>query len=1111
MNMKRLVKIAIAAALVFAAPVQATLWYSCDFESEASRARWTVNPTANQSIYNQLTNKWYFGAPGQNGRNGSYGLYISDDGGVKTHYTSKGCWNFAYDTLTLDPMTGNYTIFFDYQAGGNGIIQQKSEGGASGDVNFEGLYLLWIPMTNPDTGDSIKVRSSNNYNPYIPSTYNKEYIHVIDLDPAVSTIECLSGASTWRQCVAYIPGNICDGTPHYLAFAWSNGTYPAQQPGGVLDNINISDVPPCDAPTDLRVVPDGKSVDIFWHGTTTEYEVSAYCYDAEGEKWFGPYLVSDTTFHFPQLPMGQADFIVRAKCDDGFYSLKTIESILIYYPEELCVDYLNLNNAVCYINNSSATSTVTFNDFKVVAPVDYGPANMKSRHTLHFDRNEKDPRTNGQANTVPEGEFASVRLGNWDANNQCERIEFSFEVDTFKHPVLLLKYMPVLEAPGHEDFENPRFKLDILINGQTIGECGQADFNANDVLGAGDIVKPAAAAQGWHVSHVDGFEPIVWKDWTTVGVNLKKADYEGKTLTARLTTHDCVFSAHCGYAYFTLGCSDGKLKGMKCGEVNPEFDAPDGFAYRWMYASSEKYRRANGSVPEQYVLGRGQHFVAGMKTDSLFVVDCMFVQDTTCYFSLYASTLATNPIPVMADPQIVRSCHEEKYTISFDASQSWVQEVDHTKNDSTYPSENYHIEYYEWSVLNLQDSSEIWSAEISPTFTFPSTGGDYRVSLRVTCGTCDSTLVYPLHLDPLGPTHEYRTDVLCDDLRKTTGYKWTEKPDTAYYAYGTDSVILFNPATSCDSIIYLTLEEPLRIFEDTMLLPESLPFTYHGRTYGTDTKTMVDTVPSPTNCDSTWVLNLEIYESLIASMPQTAFVLCEGDNVIPLAYDIARGRSLRYSYSFNSPAIPDTLVNEMQKKGHYDIPIDLDDLYPNVYQGTLLLVDSMPEFSVTIPFTVTMNYSKDVITQRWNDVLAIRNADYNGGYQFDSVQWYVNGLPIEGAIDFNYYAGMGNQLQFGKEYTALLKRSNDGVKLFTCPFIPTPVPAQIADLPSLVPLSSPMHIQGKGTATWVDMLGRIHHTDAYNNSNIIAPGIAGYFILVLDGNERRTIHHVMVR
>lgn len=1096
MNMKRLVQLAIVAALALATPVQAIKRYACDFETEEARNRWVINPVANPGILQNLTNKWYIGQPGQNGKNGHFGLFISDNNGESAHYTNNGCWVFAYDTLTLDQKSGDYTMYFDYCAMGNMAS------------NFDGLYLFWIPFTDPDTGQPVRIGSIATSSGEIPSAYEN---YVIPLQPTAN-LDCLNGSSTWRQCVVNIPSSKCDGTPHYLAFVWANGSHQAQQPGAMIDNIHIADSRPCDAPTNLKVDPQGQAVILTWKGTSTEYEVTAYSY--ETNSWAGPKIVTDTTTQFTNLPIGQTDFIVRAKCDDELYSLKTIVSKLIYYPDQMCVDYLNLNNAVCYIDNSQPDNTITFNDFRQVPAVDFGPSQMKSRHTVHFDRNETEPRTGGMAKTVPTGELASVRLGNWEADDHAERIEFSFDVDTIKYPVLLLKYLPILEAPGHDDHENPRFKLDILIGGQSIGRCGMADFNANDVLvNKNGAVKPEYAAQGWHktpkaISQTS--DDVVWKEWTTVGVNLRKPEYQGKKLTARLTTHDCTFSVHSGYAYFTLGCSDGKLKGMKCGEINPVFEAPDGFEYRWMYAYNERYRRPDGSIPEQYVEGRGQTYNAGMHDDSLYVVDCMFVQDSTCFFSLYASTLATNPIAKMYKPRIVKNCRDDKYTVSFDASPSWVQEIDHVTGDTSV-SESFHIEHYEWNVEGLTSGN--WSDEVKPTFTFPSSGGDYRVSLRATCGTCDSTIYYNLHLDPLGATRDTVTVVLCDDVRKGEGYKWAEKPDTAYHELGLDSIVLFNMLSSCDSIIYLNLVEPLRIYEDTMLLPESLPFTYHGRTYGTDTKTMVDTVPSLTNCDSTWVLNLEIYESLIASMPNQAYVLCEGDPVLSVIYDITRGRSLRASYTFSDPALADTLINGMQKKGHYQVDLPLDDLYPNVYQGTLLLVDSMPEFSVTIPFTVTMNYSKDVITQRWNDVLAIRNAEYNGGYEFDSVQWYVSGQPIEGAIDFNYYTGLDNQLQFGKEYTALLTRK-DGVKLFTCPFIPQQVPAEYADMPklgSLVVPSAQMPVKGEGTAYWYDMLGRMHHSDQYDNSYITAPASVGFYLLVLQSKDARTIHQVMVR
>ena len=1083
MNMKRFVQLVVVAALVCAAPVQAARRYSCNFEDSVARSRWTLNPAANTQILSQITNRWYIGEPGNNDRNGHYGLYISDDGGASAHYQNKGCWVFAYDTVTLDPISGDYLLTFDYTV----MANVASE--------FDGLYALWIP-------DSIAVNSIATSAGVVPKRYEE---YVIRLQPNAN-MDYLNGTVTWRECAVKIKGSDCDGTPHYLAFAWANGSNQAQQPGAMIDNIFISDGQPCPQPTDLVVDFNGTTVSLEWQGDATTYEVSAYSYD--GQAWSGPKIVTGNQTSFSGLPIGQTDFIVRAICDEGFYSLKTIVSKLIYYPDQLCVDYLNLSNAVCYVDNSSPNNTLTFNDFKKVAPVDHGPSSIDSRHVVHFDRTEYEPRTGGQAKTVPDGELASVRLGNWDADDHAERIEFSFDVDTIKYPVLLLKYLPILEAPGHEDHENPRFKLDILINGHSIGDCGRADFNANNVMN-GNTLKPEAVQQGWHITPHEISQTsadIVWKEWTTVGVNLRNKAYAGKTLTARLTTHDCTFSAHCGYAYFTLGCSDGKLKGMKCGEINPKFEAPDGFDYRWAYAYNERYRRPDGSLPEQYVLHRGKFYDAGMQDDSLYVVDCMFVQDSTCFFSLYASTLATNPISIMGKPRIEKNCKEDKYSITFDASRSWVQEIDHVTGD-TLVSKNYHIESYEWNIEGLPYG---WSDEVKPTFEFPRTGGDYRVSLRTTCGTCESVIYKDLHLDPLGPTYETQTYTLCDDDRKGEGFKWQERNDTTYHTYGlVDSVVLLNPATSCDSVIYLELNEPNRLFVDTMVLPEDLPYVIAGHEYYTTT---VDTIPAwSLNCDLTYVLNLEVYESLLVN-PKTAYVRCEGDgDSLLLEWEITRGRSQAVLYTFDGSA-QETIYNTEKAKGHYAEAIYVGaGLKPNVYNGTIFLVDLKPEFSVKVDYTLTVNYASAVIAQRWNDVLAIRNADYNGGYQFDSVQWYVSGQPIEGATDFVYYTG-GNdvQLRFGEEYTALLTR-NDGVKLFTCPFVPQAVAADVTDMPSLVPPSTTLQINGKGKALWYDMLGRLHHTDPYDHSDIVAPAVAGYYLLVLQAEDAHTIHRIMVK
>lgn len=1109
MNMKHFVQLFVLAALVFAAPIHAVKRYSCDFEDPVARSRWKINPAASQSIYNQLANKWYIGTPGNNDRNGQYGLYISDDGGQTAHYTSKGCWVFAYDTISLDNMSGDYNLIFDYTAMGN-ITS-----------NFDGLYVLWIPMIEPGTTDSIKVLSIPTSSGTLPATYEN---YVLRLQPTAG-MDYLNGTATWRQCAVKISGSKCDGTPHYLAFVWANGAKPAQQPGGMVDNISISDNIPCDPVTGLTVTPNGTTVNLQWNasGSMTEYEVSAYSY--ETGTWSGPKLVTGTQTNFTGLPVGQTDFIVRTKCSDLDYSLKTIVSKLIYYPDQLCVDYLNLNNASCYVANSQPSDTRTFTDFrKVPSAIDYGPLSSRSRHTVHFDRNEVDPRTKSVAKTIPDGELASVRLGNWETESGegAEQIEFTFPIDTIKYPVLLLKYLPVIEAPNHDDYENSRFTLDILVDGVTIGRCGQADFNANDAYNRNtQQLKPGAADLGWHLVPPGSYEgsttPVVWKEWTTVGVNIKKYAGHGSNITARLATYDCVYNAHYGYAYFTLGCSDGKLKGMKCGEINPVFEAPDGFDYSWAYAYNERYRNQDGTMPEEYVLGHGQIYEAGMQDDSLYVVDCMFVQDHTCLFSLYASTLATNPISVMNKPEVYMNCRDSIYRVTFDASPSWVQEIDHVKGD-TLVSKTYHIETYEWNIEGLKYG---WSDEVKPTFNFPIEGGDYEVTLRTTCGTCDSVLHYHLHLDPIGATKETQTYILCDDARKA-GFEWKERTDTTYHTYGiVDSVVLTNPATTCDSVIYLELTEPLRIFEDTVVLKDNLPFVYRGRTY---TETMVDTIPNEL-CDTTWVLNFEVYEPLHAHLADTALVVCEDDSLIRLEYIITQGRSLRYSYVISEVDSISPQSKRQRKGTDTTLVVKLLPMpYPNVYNGSILLEDSLPEHNVRLPFTVTVNYASSIITQRWNDVLAIRNdstiKQLMGGnidpayYTFSAVQWYLNGAPITGATAFNYFAGEGSMLQFDQEYTALLTRKSDGVKLFTCAFKPEKiVDPSVTDIPTLtlLPSGSQLQVKGKGKAYWYDMLGRPYHTESYDDSAITAPASAGYYLLLLQSDESREIHPIMVK
>ncbi|MBR0296283.1 MAG: hypothetical protein IJQ95_02700 [Paludibacteraceae bacterium] len=1082
MKTRRIITVLLTA--LFALTANAVTKYSCDFETAADRAHWTLNKAATEQIYSQLTNKWYIGTPGNNDPAGNYGLYISDDNGVSAHYSSNACWVVAYDTVTLDKLStaDDYVLSFDYCGMGNVASL------------MDGIYLMWIPVEDNIPANSIATFAG------VPSTHEN---YIISLQPKAN-MDYLGGTQTWKTYVGSIANSECDGKPHLLVFVWANTSAMTQQPGGMIDNIAILDTRPCDEPVGLSLDIHDNITTFSWVGTASEYEVLAYSY--EEETWYGPSIVSGTSTDFAGLPMGQTDFIVRAKCNDDLYSIKTSISKLVYYPDQMCVDYLNLDKAKCYTGTGFSSSD-NFNNYVLGAPVDLGPANSLSRHTIHFDKTERDLHTEGLLPTIPEGELASVRLGNWENGNQTERIEFSFNVDTIDYPVLMLKYAPVFEADkSHTDDIQTRFKLDVLIGNKSIGECGRADFNVNSAYTKSGTLKPGAAEQGWHLtpaakSNLRSYD-IVWKEWTTVGVNLRDPQYQNKKLTVRLTTFDCAQTAHAGYAYFTLSCSDGQLKGMKCDTINPVFEAPDGFVYRWAYAYNEKFRKDDGSLDEQYILGRSQKYEAGYHDDSLYVVDCMFVQDTTCYFSLYASTLATNPVSVGKQALYDMNCETNTYRVRFDASKSYVEEIDHVTGD-TLVSTRHKLQYIEWDFGDGTKSYD--PIAIHPFKADETKDSTYTVTLRTRYLTCEDEQTITFTLAPIEHYSDSTIAYLCDaDKDSGKGYTWRGKHYTDYKDL--DSIVVPS-SSSCDTVHYFSLREPHRDTVTTMIFDYET-YNFHGTEYN---KQGVYHYISE-SCDTAAVLNLSIYETLAAKLLTENYIACQGDASVALEVEIIKGKTKLYSNVFEDttkiPSIHRDNIPYVGLTPAIVIPVPTD-LYPNIYKGVLTLHDTLPEQDVNLPYTIEMRYPATVLTQRWNDVLALKNAEYNdiynpgAGYDFTAFQWYKDGKPIDGATQSYLFVDGG--LDFSANYSAEVTRK-DGQKLMTCDFTPTKV-QKVSNIPSLMPLGSTIKVPGMGKARWFSPLGLSVSEQDYNDSYIATPQAAGTFLLQLAPQDGKTAAH----
>lgn len=274
-------------------------------------------------------------------------------------------------------------------------------------------------------------------------------------------------------------------------------------------------------------------------------------------------LAANTTYYF-SVSNGS---VVDSGCERVIHKLRTT------CDEALggCIDYGNL--ASCYAKASYGTF---INPWLHQGIVDYGSGNSLSRHTVHNDTTETDPRTNNLLRTVAPGHETSVRLGNWEVGGEAESITYEYRVDTTASDLLLLKYAAVLQVPNHTAAEQPRFAFMILDeDGNEINSsCYSANFIANSSLGWNRYSFGASEAND-----------VLWKDWTTVGIDL--APLEGETIFIRLMTSDCSHQQHFGYAYFVLDCTRKMLTAESCGAmVENTFTAPDGFGYQW-YKSSE--------------------------------------------------------------------------------------------------------------------------------------------------------------------------------------------------------------------------------------------------------------------------------------------------------------------------------------------------------------------------------------------------------------------------------------------------------------------------------------------------------------------------------------------
>lgn len=917
--------------------------YQCDFEDPTEYAKWEEN-AGNQGA--SCANKWYFGKPGSNG--GEAGLFVSKDG-VSNNYEASALSVVAFRTLDF-LKAGEYEFSFDWRAAG----WQDSIS------NVDGLYVCWVP-------DSVKTNS-------LRGATMPPFVEQYALNFGRKSTKL--SQSDWNTVVDTIT---TDGTPHKIVFVWRNGINGTYPPAACIDNILVMPVGYCHKPHDLSIVVNDLDATFSWSGDSEAYDVR--CYNARTKKWKEYQNVKDTFVVVEGVEEGMCTYYVRSRCE-GISGTWVSISQFIYYPGARCIDFLSLSTKNCYTglnpNNSDGSGQgVGFS----ASLVDMGYQSMESRHTVHYDLDEVDPRTDGGLHTVPPGEVASVRLGNWNTGGEAERVEYKYTVDASTSAVLILKYAVVLQDPKHSEIWQPKFELEVLKNGKPISNkgCGEAKFTA----GANTSKK-----DGWHE-----FSTGWWKDWTTVSINLR--EHHGEEVVVRLTTYDCAELGHFGYAYFTLNCSDGEIKSTACGDVEKDtLVGPDGFKYRW-------YKKAEPNL----TLSTDQSYPVNTNDTATYCLDVIQPTKTECYYTLETSGLQRYPIADGECRPYVEDCMNK---VAF-TNKSYISKKDAAGN----------------LVNSGEDCDVLWvfgdgstSSNLNPTHVYPATGGPFTATLKASIGgKCEEIKTFEFELPNVTDMRDTIHATICPGDSYPLGGKVYDSTgiysDTIPTEYGCDNITMLYLNVLKDTTLYDTICSTDVLYIDGIQVKET--GTYSEK--------------SVLGCDSI-IWNIIVNESLVLGIDSVVSVCASDDNLI-IPFEEKSGKLLQFAINFKDDEMADVSAEGLSpENGAMVIPM-VAGVKPNRYKATL----SFGELACggdDIDVMVDVYYPDSVIAQRWNDVLAVRNDDFNGGYEFVAYQWYKDNMPIDGATSSILYG----DLDFDAEYSVMLTR-NDGVKEMVCAIKPT--------------------------------------------------------------------------
>ncbi len=658
-----------------------------------------------------------------------------------------------------------------------------------------------------------------------------------------------------------------------------------------------------------------------------------------------------------------------------------------------CIDFYDLTNTDITFEIGPYNARTGDSDWTVVSrdSVDKGDDAMTSRVTVHRNASAIDARTDNNGTLseglqiVPEGEQASIRLGNWldgkDAaavyndcshetnwsgrSGEAERITYKFTV-TDESKYLLLRYAIIWENPtGHND-ALPSFQIETL-SGES-GEYHIAGQCYNTQMTVGDAVLDHVCS--WTGSHricngsnstklTTETHNVAWRDWRTRIINLE--DYVGETIRLRITSSDCGGRSHFGYSYFTLRCLNPNIYDPTCGLPTDmrTFVAPTGYMdtidpthvkkllhYAW-------YKL--GATPGTKELMPETTNRLTIPNDGSTYECYIYAENGNCHISLFATAEPRSPL---ANFQVDKheGCVDTIYIIDKSAV---------SKNGVTPLSPHEDVDYLSYDYGDGTNTDVIYfpGDEITP-FTYAH-DGVYTITqtAHLLNGNCEhSRSSIPIKVRGYETTHEgVENRTICEgDTCRWNGGKYT--------ALGVYPYVMSNAAGGgyCDSIVRLHLTVLDSYLIDTVAFrsDQEPPFLWHGRKLCSVSGTYYDSLTTVnTGCDSIWRMKFIVMPTYSKNDGQVT--ICSGESytwhdttLTTTGVYTKRFKTVQYgmdsvhTLNFTVKPKPETILNvqicEGQTYPFVDTLITTSGEYVRVFPATATRCDSTVRLYMTV-------------------------------------------------------------------------------------------------------------------------------------------------------------------